>query len=376
MGSQLSKNDIKDVLYGATLLGAGGGGSLKDGLKMLNKLPEPVVLNLISPNEMDDNKYIGITAGMGAPSAIGDIDFTPYATNSFNALQELAMQMDPPRTISYSMAVELGGFNTFVPMLNAITLKLPYVDADGSGRAVPTLETLLLNVNGCDTSPLAMANANNDRIYIRTVNTKNAKLCENLGRGVCVAFNSISGIAGWMVNKSEVNDKLVPNAITTAQKVGNIMRKTPHELIFTRLKESGIDNKPLCIGKIIKKTIEQKGGFDLGTTIIADSKGSVEWTINFQNENLLISYRNSGQATPTPFMTAPDIICMYDFNTGTPLTNADTQEGMIVVLGVMPVAKQWWKNGVDHAYSFWKPYIVPFGYTGPCLTYSGIHTVA
>ena len=375
MSRKLTKGDIIDVLYGATLLGGGGGGSLKDGLRMLNRLPDSVELNLISIDEMDDKKYIGITAGMGAPTAIGDIDFTPYAANSFNALQEMASQMSPPRTISYSMAVELGGFNTFVPMLNAISLNLPYVDADGSGRAVPALETLLLHVNGCDTSPLAMANGDNDRVFIRTKNPKNAKLCENLGRGVCVAFNMISGIAGWMVNKKDVKDKLVPYAITTAQEIGHVMRNTPYNSIFKRLKEVGFDSKQLCIGKIIKKSIEQKGGFDLGTTIISNTTLGVEWIINFQNENLLISYRRIGDTNPIPYMTVPDIICMYDYETGTPLTNADTKEGMSVVLGVIPVAKEWWKNGIEHAYSSWKPYVVPFGYEGKCLTYEGTHLV-
>ena len=365
----LTKKDITDVLYGATLLGGGGGGSLKDGLRMLNKLSDSVKLKLISIDEMDDKKYIGISAGMGAPKAIGNIDFTPYAANSFHALQELASQMDPPRTISYLMAVELGGFNTFVPMLNAISLNLPYVDADGSGRAVPALETLLLHVNGCDTSPLAMANGDNDRVFIRTANPKNAKLCENLGRGVCIAFDMISGIAGWMVNKKDVNTKLIPNAITIAQEIGRIMRNNPYDSIFKGLKEAGFDNTQLCIGRIIEKSIEQKGGFDLGTTIIASTTLGVEWIINFQNENLLISYRRSGDTEAIPYMTVPDIICMYDYETGTPLTNADTKEGMTVVLGVMPVAKEWWNNGVDHAYSSWKPYIIPFGYTGGCLTY-------
>lgn len=372
MSSKLSKNDIISALYGATLMGAGGGGSLKDGLKMLDKLPEPVSLTLISVDEMDAGKYVGITAGMGAPSAIGDVDFTPYATNSFSALQEMAVQMNPPRAISYSMAVELGGFNTFVPMLNAISLNLPYVDADGSGRAVPALETLLLNVNGCDTSPIAMANGDNDRVSIRTVNPKNAKLCEDLARGVCVTFNKISGIAGWMVSKEEIKTRLVLNAITNVRKIGSIMRTAPPKDIFKILYGNGFDNKQLAVGKITKKTIEEKGGFDLGTTVIFDPSTGIEWTVNFQNENLIVYRKMPSETAATPYMTVPDIICMYDLETGTPLTNADTVEGMTVALGVMPVAKQWWNNGVNYAYSFWKPYVEMFGYKGSCISYDSL----
>ncbi len=373
MSRVLTKNEITNVLNGATLLGGGGGGSLSDGIKMLDKLPDTVTLNLIEPKEMDPDKYIGITAGMGAPSMIEKIDFTPYAVNSFNALKKLASEMDPPRTITYCMALECGGFNTFVPMLNAISLNLPYVDADGSGRAVPTLPTLLLNVNGCDTSPLGMANGNNDTVYIMTQDSKNAALCEDLGRNVCVAFGSVSGIAGWMVKQDEVLGKLVPYAVTQLETIGSIIRNTyPYWDIFSALKAKGVELKALGRGKIILKKIEEKGGFDLGTTEIFDPSTGYTWTINFQNENLIIYYTQPGHQEKIPYMTAPDIICMYDLNTGTPLTNADTEEGMEVAFGVMPVAKQWWNGGVDYAYSFWKQYIQMFGYTGPCLTYSNL----
>jgi DUF917 family protein len=72
---------------------------------------------------------------MGAPSAIKEVDFSVYATNAFNLLSEMAAQMG--RKITYSMAVELGGFNTFVPMLILLVQKIPFVDTDGAARAVP-----------------------------------------------------------------------------------------------------------------------------------------------------------------------------------------------------------------------------------------------
>ncbi|MCE1255034.1 MAG: DUF917 domain-containing protein, partial [Anaerolineae bacterium] len=33
----LSKQDLYDILYGATILGTGGGGSLENGLKLIDK---------------------------------------------------------------------------------------------------------------------------------------------------------------------------------------------------------------------------------------------------------------------------------------------------------------------------------------------------
>lgn len=151
MSTVLSRQDIINIIYGATVLGAGGGGSASSGLEMLEnyikKHGDPK-LRMISTGEMNVNAYAAVTAGMGSPVALKDIDFTPYAVNAYNALVDMAATMG--RTLSYTIPVEIGGFNTFVPMLIAMMNDIPVIDADGAARAVPALDTLLLHVNGLD----------------------------------------------------------------------------------------------------------------------------------------------------------------------------------------------------------------------------------
>lgn len=197
----LKESQIIDVIWGATLLGGGGGGSLKNGIDLLEKYKEDhlgkvIELKLYETADLDPNSYAAITAGMGAPKAIKDVDFSAYATNAYNCLSEYAQLMKPARSLKYALAVEMGGFNTFVPMLISLVKGIPFIDADGSGRAVPALNTLLLHINGLDTSPLAMANGDNDKLTIETANPKNAELAEEIGRHICMAFNMISGLSG------------------------------------------------------------------------------------------------------------------------------------------------------------------------------------
>ena len=55
---KLHKQDIIEILYGATLLGAGGGGSLSQGLGMLDSLEasgENIELDLLDLSEIGDN---------------------------------------------------------------------------------------------------------------------------------------------------------------------------------------------------------------------------------------------------------------------------------------------------------------------------------
>lgn len=185
MSRILKEQDLVNVIYGATVLGAGGGGSATGGMDLLNKYKEmnpckPIELTLLDPKEMDDDAYAAITAGMGSPKALLGKDFTPYAVNSFEALVDMAAKMG--RKLKYCCAVEMGGFNTFVPMLISLLKGIPFIDADGAARAVPALDTLLLHVNGLDTSPLAMADHKNNRLEIVLADARDANKAQRKAR--------------------------------------------------------------------------------------------------------------------------------------------------------------------------------------------------
>ena len=91
---KLHKQDITEILYGATLLGAGGGGSLSQGLGMLEHLDqngENIELDLLDLAEIGDNEYAAMVAGLGSPVAMLDPDmpmFGPDAVHAFRAFQK------------------------------------------------------------------------------------------------------------------------------------------------------------------------------------------------------------------------------------------------------------------------------------------------
>ena len=63
---KLYEQDIIEVLYGATLLGAGGGGSLKQGLGMLDGLKKDgnkIEVDLLDLDEIGDNEYAAVVCG-------------------------------------------------------------------------------------------------------------------------------------------------------------------------------------------------------------------------------------------------------------------------------------------------------------------------
>ena len=121
---KLYEQDIIEILYGATLLGAGGGGSLSQGLGMLEGLKEDghkIELELLELDEIGDDEYAAVVCGLGSPVAMLDPDkpkFGPDAVHAFKAFQKAFLVEG--KSVKYLQSGEMGGFNTFSPMLVSI----------------------------------------------------------------------------------------------------------------------------------------------------------------------------------------------------------------------------------------------------------------
>jgi len=379
---KFSYQDIVDMIWGSTLLGGGGGGSMLNGMDLLQKYmadhglsESDISVDVIDPEEMEAGAYAAVTAGMGAPTAIKNVDFSKYATNTFEVMQDFVL----PKKVSYSMAVELGGFNTFVPMLISLVKGIPFIDTDGAARAVPALSTLLLHVNGVATSPLVMANAYEgedgyDQIAIKLKDAHDAGLAENLARGVCVAFKMLSGLCGWMMEREAIREKLPVGTVSLSRDVGNVLRDDSVTNKFEKLAENGVvECRELTRGAVTGGGNVQEKGFDFGFIEVTDAADGTIFRIEFQNENLVLS--TGGGKIGEVKMTCPDIICCYNSDTSQPLTNADffDADGNLidqnVVIGAVKVDEKWWMTGDDRVSDIWKEYFGHVGYDGPIVKY-------
>lgn len=376
----LTEQQMIDIIWGATLMGGGGGGSISSGMDLLNayKRDHPdakIEVDLITVDEMKGG-YAAATAGMGAPAAIVGVDFSKYAANAFSLLQEVAARHG--KDLRYNIPVELGGFSIFFPLLLSLITEFKTVDADGAGRAVPALETLLLHVNGCPTSPIALANGVNDKITVELADSHNAPLAEKIGRDICGEFGNMVGISGWLVDKTDIENRIITGSITLCEKIGAIMRRAncPAEKLFEMLaSEKLVQSKVVCVGDVTDIRVETHGGFDYGTLDVTD--GTNSYWVNFQNENLLLQKKTD--AGYEDLMTVPDLTCMYCVDPAgaagvdprMPLSNADVKKGMKIALGVIKVDPKWFLTE-NTWWDVWKECFAHIGYTGGYLSYDDV----
>lgn len=388
----INETMMKSIIWGATLMGGGGGGSIASGLQLLEAcrpgkgLPVPDV-TMVRTNMMGED-YASATAGMGAPAAIVGTDFSPYAANAAGLLAEMAEREG--KKLSYTFPVELGGFSIFFPFLLSIKSggAIPVVDADGAGRAVPALETLLLNVNGCPTTPMALANntgEKGDRISVVLDDPHNAVLAEKIGRDICGLFGNMVGISGWLVNQDQLRNKVCPDTITLCQQIGQLFQSCngANENLFEEIpniKDIAIptQTKRICVGKVTEVKTETHGGFDYGTVTVKDrDREGTYYRISFQNENLLLERVVNDAAEP--IMTVPDITSMYCIDpngepgvkVNMPLSNADVKKDMTIVIGAIKVSDRWYEDAQDMKWwDVWHECMETIGYTGKNLPFA------
>ncbi|MEY8387699.1 DUF917 domain-containing protein [Oscillospiraceae bacterium 38-13] len=341
---KLYEQDIMEILYGATLLGAGGGGSLSQGMSMLDGLKEDgykIEIDLLDLDEIGDDEYAAMVAGLGSPVAMmepGKPRFGPDAIHAYRAFQKAFVSEG--KNCKYLYSGEMGGFNTFAPMLVAILSdkdpekRIKFLDVDSNGRAVPELNTTLTSFWDHPPKPMGMGSLHGDEIIVYPISDHSG---EAIARQLCMLYDMRIGFATWGLNKAEMQEALDVGCVTKAQKIGHAIfaaRDSGSDLMDELKKVMEV--REFCRGTIEKLDIKAEGGFDFGTTVVKDEKGA-RYYIDFKNENLILR-DESGKTV----LTAPDGIGMVDLETLTPLTNADTKVGMKVLVTMTPAHPNWW----------------------------------
>lgn len=363
----LYKKDIEEVLVGATFIGGGGGGSLCFGLDMLESIGEQVAdvqLALYDVEDMDKSDYAAMVAGLGSPKAMLDKEFMfgPDAVYAFKAFQKAFAAEG--KSVKYLYSGEMGGFNTFVPMMVSIlsdedpAKRIPFVDTDGNGRAVPELNTSLGSVRGYPPYPIGLGNGTGDMIIAYGTNDKAS---ETIARQLCMAYGMKIGFSTWGLSRDELAANTHTGCVAYAQKIGQAIRAADADSLFEKLQEV-MTIRELCTGTVEEIELKAEGGFDFGITKVKGKDGKM-YFIDFKNENLLLR-DEAGKVA----ITVPELICLMDLDTMTPMTNADTKKGMTLGVYASPAHPYWWAED-KKAYTCWLPLLEKVGFTGKQIRY-------
>ncbi|MGN8713466.1 S-methyl thiohydantoin desulfurase domain-containing protein [Hornefia butyriciproducens] len=373
---QLTKEDLRYIVYGASFYGGGGGGSMDEGIKLLENMikeNQNPTLDIYSVDEMEDDPMILSTmaAAMGSPIETKGKTFQEEAVNSIQGMAEEVKSRGGQ--LKYIYSGEMGGGNTLLPLYAAWKLDMPILDVDGNGRAVPAMNTSLAPIHDVATSPFLLASEMGDTLVARTKDPMDSASCEKIARYMCMAYNQGIGFSAWLMNKEDHLRGSAVGQMTKTIEVGKALADSTPDEVLEHLQKIFRDNGDACEvviadGTITDIHISAEGGFDTGFTTILDNETGKRYTVVCQNENLFVK-DDKGKV----IITIPSIIALLNMGLGDEvraLSNSETEVGQHVALVLADADKRWYDR--PECFDNWSEILESAGYTGKEVRLKGI----
>ncbi|MEO9386915.1 DUF917 family protein, partial [Chromobacterium phragmitis] len=159
MAFELSSRDLEPLLQGACFFGSGGGGTMISARHLAANFQRGEYyptdkVRVVEVDEATDGDCV-MVAYMGAPDAINQVQWPNGPVEAARAAQQRLESQG--RKLAYVAAPESGALGFVVASLVAAKLGLAVVDADGAGRAVPSLPMLTYAAAGVPPTPAFLA---------------------------------------------------------------------------------------------------------------------------------------------------------------------------------------------------------------------------
>lgn len=315
MTSQITLKDLEDFAYGAAFLGTGGGGDPYLGQLFAKQAMlehgEPTIIPL---DMVDDTANVFCVAMMGAPTVLVEKMF------SMDDLDLAVRTLEDKLGVKADAIIpaEIGGVNATIPLAYAAYRNLPVIDADGMGRAFPSLEMVTYNIGGISCTPMSVANEHGES---RIIETETALQAEEATRPIVVEWGGSAMVSLYPMTGVQAKATAVANTLSLALGIGRAIRDGKHsgapvEALLTYLRSTDYYNQcfELFEGKIVALRRELKDGWNIGTCHIQGLSDSTDrLKLQFQNEHLAAHVNGRLAAI------VPDLIAVIDSETAEPI---------------------------------------------------------
>ena len=324
----LDKQAVEKIAKGACFLGSGGGGPLSITPTIIENIFKYTDhINVIDIDEVDDSKSLAIVAGMGSPQRSAGISFDTAPSAAFDKVASIYGDLN------YVAAIEVGAANSLIPMLVAAQKNIPLIDANGAGRAVPTLPSTTFSQVGIPATPAVLSavgvtgnpcvvcptgdSAEEVETWAGDVLTTNPNFTKyNAGAISLWPFNGKTLKSGTGKNAAAIGGSLI-----LAEKIGEALEsKSPIDSVKQVLTNAKQKHQFLGTGKVIAVKEESVGALDGGIVVIDMGNYIIE--LPYLNE-FLGAFIWDNQ-TPS-YILGPDMICCMTPE-GEPLSNPSINE--------------------------------------------------
>jgi DUF917 family protein len=319
----VDKKSLNAIALGGAVLGSGGGGDPYVGRLMTQQsIEKSGGVKVIDIESLPDDALILPIAMMGAPTVM--VEKFPSGNEFAQLIPMIEKMLTKP--VSAILCAEAGGLNSTIPFVAASKLGLPIIDGDAMGRAFPELQMVTFTLGGISATPMAMVDEKGNGCTFDTISNV---WTEKLARAITIQMGGSAMCSLYPVTAKQCKDYLIRGSLSLIHHIGNIIEK--HSFNAYQLLVKELNGKHLFQGRVRDVERRSEGGWNRG---IVKLEGTGEFVnrdakIDFQNEFLV------AMEGDTVLATTPDLICVFDANTGAPVTAETIKYGLAVnVLGL------------------------------------------
>jgi len=324
---KLSAEDLADLVDGAAIFSAGGGGDPEVGhniVEMLTKKRLPV--QLVDSVEVPDDEIVINFACVGATTSVGY--HGDAALKTLMTLEEFL-----GKKAFAVIAVELGGFNTLAAVDVAARRGIPIIDADGAGRAVPEVHLKVYTIDDIPLAPMAVADIDAQNLVL-VKQTKDSRAAERIARTLATEWGQTAYTARRVLTGTQVKTSPILGTLSNAMRIGMLLRKTVDPLNAVLKETHGFK---LFEGVVSAFERETKAGFTWTTATLNGTHENEGSKFEFKAKNeVLISFKDGKLAA-----IAPDIITPVHPETCKCVTAEKIKKGDKLAMIGIPAPKKW-----------------------------------
>jgi DUF917 family protein len=327
----ITHTDIADLCAGSVFLATGGGGDpYVSQILVEQALKKHGPVDLVQLADIPDDAFVVAIGEVGAPTV--SLEQLPIGTECLDVVDRFEAWVG--KKITHIVSFEVGGANSVIPLIAAAAKKIPLIDGDGMGRALPEAQMMTFAIEGVRPTPAVAVDYAGGATYFDTADTL---LYERQIRNIAMAMGGMVFTAEHPMTAEEARRAIVPGTISFALEIGRTLSgnhgnakhvEAPLRALFER-SSYGI-MKHLYSGKIVDINRKIVGGFDVGeATIESVGSSSPPMILSIKNEFLVATVDGRVVAS------VPDLITMVDHETSSPINSERIHYGQrVTVFGI------------------------------------------
>ena len=312
---QIGLEHLDDLALGSVFLATGGGGDPHVPKLIAHEaIKKYGPVSVIQPADLADDAFVGTVGSVGAPTV--SLELLPSLDDAARTLD--AFEKYVGKTIDAVASFEIGGGNSLIPLVAAAGKRIPVIDGDGMGRALPEAQMMSYAIAGVKPTPaLAYDYAGNTAIF----EVSTTDVYERHIRSYSMAAGGMITAAEHPMTGAELKRSIIPGTISFSVKLGKTLRENrgQAERLLSPLQDLFEESiygecRLIFTGKVIDKVTRIIGGYDIGEATIESFDGLGDTlVVSIKNEYLLAKIGGKVAAS------VPDLITIVDYETSTPI---------------------------------------------------------